>query len=201
MKRYTDTNVSVHRDEDFIARQRIPTSFQFIMLFAINLSVVMAAYVISTSFMGFAVTVFLMLALTDFIVVLSVQRSRDLVLVTEFQNSLFASALTLNTLFCLIIRGDGTIVYADRGFRTLYPHFDRISQRSIEDILRVTHMEKDDANRVLDMVGSMTPGMLVLSLRDGEGKTRRVMLNADPLRRPNDYVLLRARNYIEHRSG
>ena len=40
---------------------------------------------------------------------IQLQRSRDMVLSTEFQNALFASALGINNKFCLIIKRDGNI--------------------------------------------------------------------------------------------
>ena len=62
-------------------------------------------------------------------------RLRDLVLATEFQNAMLASAAQLSTRFCLITKRDGSIVYVDPGFQKLFPHFMQSNDRNIDGLL------------------------------------------------------------------
>lgn len=199
--RYAEQNLATHLKEDFMARQRVPTLLQFLILFSVNYMVILGAHTISTSFAQFAFVTLLLLAAMNGIMVWSVQRSRDLMLITEFQNSLFSAALGVSSLFCLIVRKDGTVVYADHGFRTLFPQFEKQVQRTLADVLDLARASREESDKVYAALMSYVPEQLVVTLQNSEGKPLKTVLSVDPMRRPNDYLLLRGRPFVEQRSA
>jgi len=200
LMRYTDKNVSLHREDDFVTRQRLPTLAQFIILFTINYIVVSGAYLISQSFLQFALITILMLGITDSIMVWTIQRSRDLVLVTEFQNALFAGALSMQSHFSLIVRRDGIVVYTDMGFRTMYPNFERSLHSTVEEVFHMAGVKEAERGPVIRMITKSLAGSHTITMKDGDGKLHKMMVYVEPLRRPSDYALVRGRPFVEKRA-
>lgn len=200
--RYSDSgHPDATRSEDFQPRKRIPTFIQFLILFGVNFFLVLIAYIFSKTMVGFALAVFCILAVVDAVTVWSVQRSRDLLLVTEFQNALFGAAISLGTMFSLIIRKDGSVEYVDRGFRNLFPNYAKQStRRTLEEILQMASVSREDADKLYGTLSAVSPEQHVITLRDSDGMAHKVVLIVDPLRRPQDYVLLRGRAFVENRT-
>lgn len=197
--RHTDAPPAVSRASEFAPRVRLPTLAQFVIIFFVDFFIVCAAYYICTTFTQFALMCLVMLALTDTVMIWSVQRSRDQVLVTEFQNALYSAALSINSQFCIILRKDGTIMHTDVGFRAMYPQFQRMQHRMVDDIFQLAHLSKEEVERVYQMIASNTSGHQLVVMRDGDGLAHKIMLYVDPIRRPQDYVLLRGRSFVEYR--
>ena len=134
-------------------------------------------------------------------IVIVVQRNRDLVLATEFQNSLFASALGINNKFCLIIRPDGTIVYLDRSFQDIFPEFIKQPRRTIDVLLDQGKVEKEESDKIYTAIEQGVYAKVVLNIR-GTGKIfHKMIVSIEPILRPSGFILLRGREFIESRSS
>lgn len=126
-----------------------------------------------------------------------VQRQRDLVTVTEFQNALFASAARLNWHFCLILKSDGTIAYIDPGFRDIFP---QINPRDFTDVGMLNRFQLLNAEQqrqfdaaIRDQQSTLT----VTQLPALDGGSVKSVITLEPLARPKGYFTLRGRPYIE----
>ena len=108
--RYTDFISRKDAPSDFMPRDRKPTVFELMLIFvfALALSVSLPVFILDKMMLIFWMC--LMLSLAGWYVIVEITRSRDLILATEFQNALFASALGFNNKFCLIIKREGSIV-------------------------------------------------------------------------------------------
>lgn len=200
--RYTDKNTATQAGKaDFTARNRMPTLFQFGIIGLVDFILVCAAYALSTSFVSFAIFTIISLSAMNVLMVWSVQGARDQILVTEFQNALYSAALSLNNQFCLIVRKDGVVVHTDTGFRTMYPSFERMEHRTIDDVLSLAHVSKEDCTRTFGVMYSGTAGQQLVTIRDSGGLHHKVMLYIDPIRRPEGYILIRGRMFVEVRGA
>lgn len=198
--RYTDTELDMHRKDDFVGRTRIPTLAQLIIVIIVGYLLILGAFHISNNFAHFAIITLLLVSLMNGMMVFSVQRARDQMMVTEFQNALYSSALSLNNQFCIIVRKDGVVVHADSGFRTMYPQFERSLHRTIDDVLQIANVNRQDTDAIFKLLGNGTAGQHMISMRDSDGMSHRMMLYVDPIRRPPNYLLLRGRTYVEPRA-
>src|SRR5579871_1490594 len=104
MARYTDVNTAINGAKDFVIRRHGPTLLQLLVVLAAALFLSLLIIVTVEDKLALAGILFVILGSAGGYVVLQIQRNNDLLLATEFQNALFASALGINNKFCLIIR-------------------------------------------------------------------------------------------------
>jgi hypothetical protein len=91
------------------------------------------------------------IALTTWIA-LSINSTNDLIMATEFQNLIFASAAKSNTWFCLIVRDDGSLIYADRNFTHNFITNDNSHERDIDILLDSGLLTKEQQEGVLKLL-------------------------------------------------
>lgn len=197
--RYSDMSLKDNGAMDFVARQRSPSPAQlaiiFISVFVICVSVVVSAQS-QSAMLGI---LFIIFAALGWYVIYTIVRSRDIVLATEFQNAIFASALGLHNKFNIIIRRDGTIVYLDRSFQTLFPDFVKQSTRTLDMLLRNARINKHDAEQVNAVIDKGEYGKVILDVTDVQGIVHHIVLSIEPILRPAGFIMLRGREYIVKR--
>jgi two-component system cell cycle sensor histidine kinase/response regulator CckA len=194
--RYTDKLIKGDT-RDFVPRDRKPTVFELtlIFLFALGLSVTLPVFLFDKMTLVFWLC--LLLALAGWYVILELTRSRDLVLATEFQNALFASALGFNNKFCLIIKREGNIVYMDNGFQKMFPELIRERNVSVAGMLKhgkVGAMEKEKIFAALDRG---VYDKVIFDITTAGGQFSKIVMSLEPIIRPSGFILLRARDFIE----
>lgn len=203
LSRITDPNIREASKKDFVIRQRVPKIWQIFTLFVFFYSIIVFATEMLTHVESrapfYIIVAFIVGALTWFTIFFE-QRSRDLVLATEFQNALFASATGLNTKFCLITKKDGTIVYFDPGFQRMFPDFLKMEQRAIDLLLEIGGATQEDSRKVLSALDKGVFDKIIFSLKTSDGTRAKIILTIDPLPRPSGFFLFRAREYVEQRS-
>jgi PAS domain S-box-containing protein len=198
--RYSDMGLDAIGARDFVARQRTPTVLQvgiiFLSAFLIGVSIVISI----PNVLMLITTLFALFAIIGWYVIYQLMRSRDMLLATEFQNALFASAMGLHNKFCLIIKRDGSLVYIDRSFQTLFPDFTKNSNRSVALLLHQGKVSREDADRVQNAISSGTYEKVIFDITDAQGIIHHVVLSVEPLMRPSGFVMLRGREFVEDRS-
>jgi hypothetical protein len=199
--RFADDNQSIHRQYHFQPRERMPTVYQCVFFCAATCFLMVVSYVLAGDLFGFACVALVLTALCGAGLIWSVQQHRDITLATEFQNALFSAALGLGTLFVLFVRKDGTVVYADRGFHAMYPRFTHGGQRTIDRVIDIAQISKDDGAAIVKALMETTEQRLVLDVRDTGGILHKVVLTMDPVHWPQDFVMLRARTFVEQRKS
>ena len=199
--RYSDMGLDAIGARDFVARQRTPTTMQVAII-------ILSAFLIGTSIIVtvknpllLVATLFTLFGIIGWYVVYQLMRYRDMLLVTEFQNALFASAMGLHNKFCLIIKRDGSIVYLDRSFQNLFPDFVKQPMRTVDLLLKYGKVERTDVTRINDAIAEGTYEKVIFDITDAQGLVHHVILSVEPIMRPAGFTMLRGREYIEARSA
>lgn len=183
--------------DDFRVRHRLPTALQLFIVAASAFLTLLAAHLYSGSDLAFVLIAAAVTLLANGLMILSMQRARDQVMATEFQNTLFSSVMRTGTLFCLIARKDGGVVYTDDGLRRLLPPMGGETESHLDGIFRLAGLGVDDTGALYAAIGGGQSAARVVTLKDREGLSHKMMLMVDPIRRPRDFVVLRGRAYVE----
>ncbi len=197
--RYSETLQSAARGDDFVVRRR-PFFWSLFIIFVVMFIALYLAGLGMRDGQGhilFAALLIVMLGLLGAFTYVFTQRQRDLVLMTEFQNALFSSAVRINYLFCLILKSDGSVVYLDPGFQKLFPH---INRHEMDDVYKLgTHgILTRDQQIAFDKAlsdGKNATQIVDINLPDNLGS--KMVVTLEPLPRPRGYFILRSRTYID----
>jgi hypothetical protein len=149
---YKNDSLSPESRQDFVVRKRRPVwqTLLFMFSFVFMLSIFLSIYV--TDFIVFSQVIFVLLGSLGTYVVYTVQRCRDLVLATEFQNALFSSALGHSNEICLIIKNDSTVAYIDKTLQGMLPDFYKEPRRDIDVLLEQGQVSKEDRKVILSAI-------------------------------------------------
>lgn len=199
--RYTDMESAVDTARDFVARRRAPSLFQMIVITTLCAVVGVGLLLSIDNRWTASITLVALLALACWYVVVQLQRHQDLLLATEFQNALFASALGLNNKFCVIIRRNGGIVYIDRAFQKMFPDFLRQSQGSIHTLLERGKVSEEDSNRIFSAIERGVYEKVVFDIKGSDGAFSKIIMSIEPILRPSGFILLRGREFVESRAS
>lgn len=197
--RYSDMGLDAIGARDFVARSRTPTITQIALIvtsaFLIGFSLVVSIH--NTG--ALIATLFALFAILGWYVIGVLIRSRDMLLATEFQNALFASAMGLHNKFCLIIKRDGAIIYLDRSFQSLFPDFVEHPVRSVDTLLKQGRVLSLDSERILAAIEKGTYEKVLFDITDAQGMVHHIILSVEPIMRPAGFTMLRGREYVENR--
>ncbi len=200
--RFTDDIDENTDGSDFIVRKRRPFAMQILMVFImVCISIYLAAVFMDGADGGMlfsAVLVFTIGMLGWFTIYLT-QRNRDLVMATEFQNAMLASAAQLSTRFCVITKRDGTIVYIDPGFQKTFPHFIQTGSHTIDGLLMSAEVPDDIYKQISKTLEKQAPLNITIPFKSPTGKPMPMVVSIDLLPRPRGYFLFRGRDYVEKR--
>ncbi len=193
--RYADENAP--RPRDFVRRRRWPTHVQYAAIFLVFYALIIGTFLVTGSAMKFGVITFFWVGAVAGLIAYTVQTSRDVVLATEYQNAIFASAVGIQSLFTIIARPDGSIVYFDRGLQQMFPRFSRFSERDVQHFLQIAGASSAHADSVISAVTSRHSLKQLLALKDGEGNDVHIVLAVEPVEYPGMFSVLRARPFVE----
>lgn len=194
-----NTANAVDGRQDFVVRKRRPVWQTLTMMFTAVLVVsIVLAYMVKDALV-FSQILFVLLASTGTFVVYTLQRFQDLVLATEFQNALFASALAQNNGICIIIKNDGTIAYIGRMLHEMLPGLHKEVRRDFGIILEQGQVSKDEQKLVFSAIERYVRGKVVFDLTDSKKQRHRILMTLEPIGRPKGYMLLRGREFVEKR--
>ncbi len=199
--RYTDLNAGSHDISDFAIRRRTPTIIQLLVVLTGVLLVAVFLTLSVESREHVLVLISALMALTGCYTVMVIQRNRDLVLSTEFQNALFASALGINNKFCVIIRKDGSIIYLDRSFQAMFPDFLKQPRRTIDVLLEFGKVRSEEANKIYAAIEQGIYSKVLFEMRVAGNEYHRIVMSIEPIMRPSGYIMLRGRDYVESRAA
>ena len=198
--RFSDMGLDVSGASDFVIRERTPTTPLLILIFLSTLLVSLSLMISINNKFALIGLLFVSLGSAGWYVILQVIRERDMLLATEFQNALFASALGLHNKFSILIKRDGTIIYLDRSFQTLFPDFIYQPNRSIETLLKTGNVSKEDAVKVHASIDRGVFDKVIFNLQDARGKVHNIILSVEPILRPAGFTMLRGREFVEKRN-
>jgi len=205
--RFTDDLFHNTEGSDFIVRNRRPLAIRLFLAFAIAfIAIYTAASLMSAmNTMGSKGIFFLILTLTigvlGWVTMISASQHRDLVLATEFQNAMLASAVQLSTRFCLITKRDGSIVYIDPGFQKLFPQFMHGDGRTIDGLFTSAGILPDVIKKISTALERYQAERVMMPFKDAAGNITPMIITIDVLPRPKGYFLFRGRDFIEKRTA
>ncbi len=199
--RFTDIDSAASGVKDFITRSRTPSVLQVTALLLTALIISLSIIVSVTDKLALISILCILIAAVGWYVLVQTQQNRDLVLATEFQNALFSAAMNMNSKFCLIIRPDGTMVYLDRSFQELFREFLRQPRRNFAIFLEYAEVSNKDRDALYASFARGVPEQVTLDIRTGDGQTEKIVMSIEPIKRPSGFILLRAHDFIEKRSG
>ncbi|MEZ5691966.1 MAG: PAS domain-containing protein [Rickettsiales bacterium] len=194
-----DDTIAIDDNHDFVVRKRRPLWQTLCIMFAavLPITILLSFFVENTVIFG--QVLFVLLISVGTYVVVVIQKNRDLVLATEFQNALLSSALSSSNKFCLIIKDDGSISYIDRSFQQMFPDFYKEPRRAIDVLLERGQVSKDDRKIVFNALENRVHKKVILDITDAKGKAYKIVMSIEPIPRPKGFMLLRGREYIEKR--
>lgn len=199
--RFDETEQNNPTHQDFIPRKRHGQNVKLGLAFIATLvSLYVFAYVPGFNGHGIApLCLILILGTLCVYVILRNQQSIDLVMSTEYQNLLFSQGISVGNSFCIFIRRDGSIVYANHGIRELLGTQNIAQSQMLEAVFNAGHVSKAERERVMNSIASATSDKLIFSIRTAEGIEKSYILTLEPLARPSGYLLIRGREYRNDR--
>lgn len=194
-----DNMVSMPAEEDFVVRKNnfiLPLVGGMILCYMLLFVAGMGLHSGSSLWLYGSILLIVLLGVSAFVTTY-LQRQRDLVTVTEFQNTLFASAARLNWHFCLILKSDGTIAYIDPGFRNLFPQINPREFTDVEMLSRFQLLNTEQQRQFDAAIRDQQSTLSVTELPTADGGSVKSVITLEPLARPKGYFTLRGRPYIE----
>lgn len=202
--RFNETEYTNPAQMDFVPRERRNQVWRVIAAFAVAISFLFILSFAPGSVGGKTVASLLSMGVVTvlcFYVVYHKQQNLDLVMTTEYQNMLFAQAAGLGAAFCLFVRRDGTIVYANDGLRKLFPRFAYGESQALEGIFEQGGVRKTDRERIMAAIYNNTSDRVVFPVKDPRGEDKDYILTLEPLPRPAGFMVVRGREYRDQRAG
>ncbi|MDE3016884.1 MAG: PAS domain-containing protein [Pseudomonadota bacterium] len=200
MPRYSDMDINASGARDFVMRKRRPTVPQLLMVFTMALVVSISLTVAVMDKIMLGVLLVILFGSIGWYVIVQLQRSRDIVLTTEFQNALFASALGINNKFCIIIKRDGNIVYLDRSFQDMFPDFIKLARRTVDILLEYGRVSREHSDKIYRAIEHGVYDKVIFDIRTAGGEFHKIVMSIEPIMRPSGFILLRGREFVQHRT-
>lgn len=201
--RFNETEYVSPGQMDFVPRERRSQIWKIVIAFAITIAIVFVLAFVPQTLGGRSISAFISMATVAvlcFYVIYRKQQNLDLVMATEYQNMLFAEAVSLGSSFCLFVRRDGTIVYANSGLRQVFPGFGYSDAQALEGVFEQGGVPKADRDRIMGAIYGSVSDRLVFPIRQN-GEERDYVLTVEPLTRPGGYTVIRGREYRGQRAG
>lgn len=181
-ERYIDADGRLREIPTFIKRRHgFPLwwlAVSFLLAFAAIVSVVYLN-IPEALFPVSAVTAITLTALIYFTSVY-IHNSRDIIMATEFQNALFAGAARAHSAFFLIVKRDGSLVYADKRYNTFFSQETGQGLHGL-DILLAQPLPDEVKKRLSYAVSTNATDTIPFSYRDAQGKIISLFLHIDPI--------------------
>jgi len=201
--RFNEVESTSQNQMDFVPRDQRSQMRNLISAFVCAMVlVILAGYLPGPHYHKFTPIISVaVIGLLCFYVVFRRQQNIDQVMATEYQNLLFAQAVSLGTSFCMFARRDGTIVYANDGVRSLFPYFTYSDSQLLDAIFEAGHVPRVDRERLLIALQSGATDRLVFPVQLHTGEKKEYVLTVEPLARPSGFSVIRGREYLGQRSG
>jgi PAS domain S-box-containing protein len=200
--RFDETDYSSPGQLDFVPRERRNQVNKLILVFVVALAALFIIGMLGAANRLHATLLSLIIvAFLGFYAVFRNQRNLDLVMATEFQNMLFAQGTALGAAFCIFVKRDGTIVYANDGLKELFPHAAYSDSRALEAIFAQGGVHRSDRERIMGAIYAHQAERIAFPARTASGEEKNFILTVEPLQRPGGFSLVRGREFRGQRAG
>lgn len=195
-------NIDENVTPDFMPRSYPPPIKRLLLVILLSVIVIQATSHYSHLFGGMIISSIIasvIIVAMGAYAILARQNHNDMMMATEFENLLFASAASLGTQFCIFIKQDGTIVYANEGTYKTFPRFSYEESRALDALLQEGQVEKVDADRIYAAMSQGKKEKLIFPITRASGERCDFILILEPLTRPSGYFVIRGRIYAQER--
>ncbi|HEU5046918.1 MAG TPA: PAS domain-containing protein [Rickettsiales bacterium] len=201
--RFSDNILNNFEGTGFVVRNRVPRTLFIVIIFLAAFDLIcFTAYLTNDTSVNAIFLTVLLLSISALcgLTFYFINRFRRLILVTEFQTAMLASAAQIGTRFCFIVNTEGMIFYVDPGFQKTFPAFMDSGDRTLWELLAFMETPADLTQKVLNSLKGGKSDHIILSFKDRENLPVTAVMNIDVITRPRGYFIIRGRNYIEKRS-
>ncbi|MGN7661405.1 MAG: response regulator [Anaplasma sp.] len=210
-KRYTDSEQN--NKVDFVARDYGISKIRASAIVILPLLCVFSIYLFGIE-NGYVSMVFncLFTSATVLVLLQKLNRYPKVIAAIEYQNMIFANALNHDTEFCLILKGNGNVVYSDSRFNARFRTLGRSRPLNLYSILKLGNLSDEEISRFLDALKNKSPVRTYFSVSEKSivsnfslildpitdnpqvdtSKEATFSLLLNPLSRPQDYFVLKA---------
>lgn len=129
------------------------------------------------------------------------QQHNDQMMATEFENLLFSAAAGLGSAFCIFLKSDGTVVYANDGARRAFNRISHKEVHALESLLTDANVDKADRDKLFSALARSHKENLIVKIKNQASEVRDFILTLEPLKRPAGYFVLRGREYYADRKA
>lgn len=189
---------------DFVPREHEEHMRGVVILAAVSvIAIFLLVYLPSTASnknLG-ALGAMMVVAIQCFYITYNRQQNIDLVMSTEFQNMLFAQSMAIGNVFCIIVRRDGTVVYANDSIKKIFPDYHYSRTMALDAVMHEGSVTDIDRKRLMTAIGSDTADSMVLPIKNKKEEEVRYVLSIAPLSRPAGYSFIAGREFQEPRTG
>lgn len=194
---------------DFVTPDFVPRAYsrpirQLSVVYLVAVAIIFLISNFHESLGGNAVSTVLIMAVVCAIAIYTLvrrQQHNDQMLATEFENLLFSAAAALGSNFCIFLKSDGTIIYANDGTRRMFPHFSRHQTLAIDELLNEAHVDKVHLDKLYSALSLGRKENLIFEISNSAGERSDYIVMIEPLKRPSGYFVLRGRSYYKERKA
>lgn len=190
-----------HKPRDFKPRDRFTVTLQFVTIFFVAYATLIAYFMFVDGDSIFNPWSAAFILIFSGVLTYIMNYNRDVLLATEFQNAIFASAISRHFLFSIIARRDGSIMFADGGVEQILADYSRIRHSNLQDILALGEVKPEFKQIILNSVGQEQEESVLLSMKTKNGTREDMVITIDPIVRIPNFCLIRARPYYTSRAG
>ncbi len=189
--RYTDLDTKKSNYSDFIIRRRFPTLLELFMICVAIISFGVGIVLSVSDKIALCSILFAFGGALCLYVITQLNRSRDLLQATEFENALFASALNQDHAFSFIVNGDETIVYFSPGFKDFFTAFTETGGHDLKAWIEAAQIRDEEAAAIVGAIAGATKAELVCHLFGKQEQQTPCRMLIEPIPRPKGFVLIR----------
>lgn len=120
-----------------------------------------------------------------------IEKQQKVLHATEFMNALFASVIGSGSLFCMVVRADGEIMYLNRGTQDMFPTFLDQPVRHLDLLLSMHNVPEEHRGKIAALIAQQNAEKIGVTIEDGEKKSRAITLSIEPILRPKGFTLIR----------
>ncbi len=201
--RFSDNILNNLEGSGFVVRNRVPRILKTFMIFLVVFDIIcLSAYTVEDATISGVFLAVLVASVAAFgsIIWFFMVKFRNLLMATEFQAALLASATQIGTRFCFITNAEGTIFYVDTGFQKIFVNFLNNGSYTLHDLFAFTDISDEAKNQIFQALKQNKSDHMVLSFHDSNGDKLTMMVAVDVITRPRGYFIIRGRDYVEKRA-
>lgn len=192
--RFVDKLSSETRKGDFVRRQDSPSLLQILLVFSLAIAVCFSL-ISQSEFLGgnfsVGILITIILGCLGLYFYLMIHKAHDVIMASEYQNSIFAGSSGAGFEFSLIINNEGNIIYFNPGYYKYFP-YSATNNKNFSSTIKNWKLDEAQINNLNNAVLKSVPTRGAVELTDLEGTQRKLNLLIEPIKRPRGYVSLKA---------